>query len=113
MKKKCIALLCLLAAFTMPSVASAETSQSVTFYGNLRYSFNYVDDDVSGIEGFRGTDNVSRFGIKGSYGTDDLGGLFISRSVRRRTGTLMEMALPSVSSLAVLKAVSVKSPSAA
>lgn len=74
MKKKCIALLCLLAAFTMPSVASAETSQSVTFYGNLRYSFNYVDDDVSGIEGFRGTDNVSRFGIKGSYGNDDLRG---------------------------------------
>ena len=74
MKKKILSLLCLVMVWALPSTLKAEMEPSVTVYGNLRYSFNYVDEDGAGagIDGFRGTDNVSRFGIKGSYGDDDL-----------------------------------------
>lgn len=74
MKKKILSLLCLVMVWALPSTLKAEMKPSVTFYGNLRYSFNYVDEDgiPGGIERWRGTDNVSRFGIKGSYGDDDL-----------------------------------------
>lgn len=58
---------------TVKAEAETDTKPEVTVYGNLRYSFNYVDEDGAGsIDGFRGTDNVSRFGIKGSYGNDDV-----------------------------------------
>lgn len=75
MKKKILALLCLVMVWAIPSVVKAETKPEVTVYGNLRYSFNYVDEDGLGAspkEGFRGTDNVSRFGVKGSYGNENV-----------------------------------------
>ncbi len=75
MKKKILSLLCLVMVWALPSTLQAEeTKPSVTVYGNLRYSFNYVDEDglPGGIERWRGTDNVSRFGIKGSYGNEDV-----------------------------------------
>lgn len=75
MKKKILSLLCLIMVWGLPSSLKAdEAKPSVTIYGNLRYSFNYVDEDLggAGIEGFRGTDNVSRLGVKGSYGNDDV-----------------------------------------
>ncbi|MBC8525044.1 MAG: porin, partial [Chlorobium phaeobacteroides] len=70
MKKKILSLLCLVMVWALPSALQAEMKPSVTVYGNLRYSFNYVDDEWSGIERWKGTDNVSRFGIKGSYGNE-------------------------------------------
>ena len=73
MKKKILSLLCLVMVWALPSTLKAEMKPSVTVYGNLRYSFNYVDEDDSpgGIERWKGTDNVSRFGIKGSYGNEN------------------------------------------
>ncbi len=74
MKKKILSLLCLVMVCALPSKVKAETKPEVTVYGNLRYSFNYVDEDglPGSVEGFRGTDNVSRFGIKGSYGNENI-----------------------------------------
>lgn len=69
--------------WALPSTVKAETKPSVTVYGNLRYSLNYIDEDGVGgdLERWRGTDNVSRFGIKGSYGNED-GKAFIHMQVR-------------------------------
>ena len=78
MKNKIIALLCLVMVWALPSTAKA--GQSVTGYGNLRYSINYVDEDGYGIERWKGTDNVSRFGIKGSH-SNDLGKAFVHLQV--------------------------------
>lgn len=66
--------MCLVMVWAIPSVVKAETKPKVTVYGNLRYSFNYIDEDGVGgnLERWRGTDNVSRFGVKGSYGSDDV-----------------------------------------
>ncbi|PWW81758.1 MULTISPECIES: porin [Prosthecochloris] len=73
MKKKILSLLCLVMIWALPSAVTAEeTKPSVTVYGNLRYSFNYIDEDGHGMERWKGTDNVSRFGIKGSYGNEDI-----------------------------------------
>lgn len=42
-------------------------------YGQMRYSFNSVDDKTgSGQDGLSGNDNVSLFGLKGSAGNDDI-----------------------------------------
>ena len=70
MKKPILSLLCLAILWAVPITVSAETEQEVTLYGNLRYSFNFIDDDRSDIDGFRGTNNVSKLGIKGSHGND-------------------------------------------
>ena len=71
MKKKILALLCLVMAWALPSTLQAEEYKpSVTLYGNLRYSINYADNDNGLLERWKGTDNVSRFGIKASYGNE-------------------------------------------
>ena len=70
--KKTLLLTCLAMIWAASMAPRAEAAQSVTVYGNLRYSFNYVDEDGLGIERWKGTDNVSRFGIKGSYGNEDI-----------------------------------------
>lgn len=56
----------LLAMCTVPLTAAAGT----TLYGQMRYSFNLIDEDGAGagIDGLRGQDNVSLLGVKGSYG---------------------------------------------
>ncbi len=74
MKKKILSLLCLVMVWALPSTLKAEMKPSVTVYGNLRYSVNYVDEDGVGgdLDRWKGTDNVSRFGIKGSYGNEDI-----------------------------------------
>lgn len=41
-------------------------------YGQMRYSFNSVDDKNNNKDGLSGDDNVSLFGLKGSAGDDDL-----------------------------------------
>jgi hypothetical protein len=41
-------------------------------YGQLRYSFNSIDDkDGTGLDGLSGQDNVSLFGLKGTAGDGD------------------------------------------
>jgi len=56
-----------------PAVATAADHN---LYGQLRYSFNSVDDvnPLAGTnnDGLSGADNVSLFGLKGSVGDDDL-----------------------------------------
>ena len=55
-------------ALSAPLAAMAD---STTLYGNLRYSVNSVDDvGGSGLDGMTATDNVSLFGLKGSYGEE-------------------------------------------
>ena len=55
-----VATLCLL-----PLSAMADT----TLYGELRHSLNSVDEDrTGGMDGLSGQDNISLFGLKGSYG---------------------------------------------
>ena len=54
MKTKSLLLICLAISLAIPMNVNAETDQKVTFYGNLRYSFNFIDDDMSSIDGFRG-----------------------------------------------------------
>ena len=71
MKKKILALLCLVMAWALPSTLQAEGYKpSVTLYGNLRYSINYADNDDGVVDRWKGTDNISRFGIKASYGNE-------------------------------------------
>jgi predicted porin len=54
-----------------PLAASADASNSL--YGQMRYSFNSVDDVTgSGQDGLSGNDNVSLFGLKGSVSKDGL-----------------------------------------
>ena len=46
-------------------------ADSTTLYGQLRYSLNSVDEDfVGGQDGLSGEDNVSLFGLQGSYGKE-------------------------------------------
>lgn len=76
--KKIIYAAAVLAMCTTPLTAMAE---GTTLYGQLRYSFNSVDDDGTKVvagsytydqadakDGLSGNDNVSLFGLKGSYG---------------------------------------------
>ncbi len=64
--KKVIYAAAVLAMCVTPLSAMAD---STTLYGQLRYSLNSVDEDfVAGKDGLRGEDNVSLFGLKGSYG---------------------------------------------
>ena len=62
----------LLAAIGAVCAAPMAAMSGTTAYGQLRYSFNSVDEDGvgAGIDGIRGEDNVSLFGIKGSIGDD-------------------------------------------
>ena len=68
--KKLILVTAIAAACAAPMAAMSDT----TIYGQLRYSFNSVNEDGvatgSDIDGLRGEDNVSLFGVKGSYGED-------------------------------------------
>ena len=48
----------------LPMAAIAGTS----LYGDLRYSINSIDDESTGNDGLVAVDNVSKFGLKGSYG---------------------------------------------
>ena len=65
--KKVIYAASVLAMCVTPLSAMAD---STTLYGQLRYSLNSVDEDdfVGGKDGLSGEDNVSLFGLKGSYG---------------------------------------------
>ncbi len=66
--KKILSAVALCAICASPVTIMAE---GTTLYGQLRYSFNSIDEDTdSGIDGLRGEDNVSLFGLKGSYGED-------------------------------------------
>ncbi len=66
--KKILSAVALCALCASPLTAMAE---GTTVYGQLRYSMNSVDDDTTtGVDGFSGEDNISLFGIKGSYGND-------------------------------------------
>lgn len=66
--KKFLSTVALCAICASPLTVMAE---GTTLYGQLRYSFNSVDDDtVMGVDGIRGEDNVSLLGLKGSYGED-------------------------------------------
>ncbi len=78
MKKKILALLCLVMVWALPSALQAkEYKPSVTLYGNLRYSIGF--QDMTGLEddeGWTAEDNASRFGIKASHG-NEYGKVFI------------------------------------
>jgi hypothetical protein len=64
--KKVVYAAAVLAMCATPLTAMAD---GTTLYGQLRYSFNSVDDDTAtGQDGLSGNDNVSLFGLKGSYG---------------------------------------------
>ena len=64
MKKPLLAIF-IIGLYLLPISAMADTS----LYGELRYSLNSVDEDrTNGIDGLSGQDNVSLFGLKGSYG---------------------------------------------
>lgn len=66
--KKILSTVALCAICVSPLTVMAE---GTTLYGQLRYSFNSVDADTdTGIDAFRGDDNVSLLGVKGSYGED-------------------------------------------
>jgi hypothetical protein len=66
--KKVIYAASVLAMCVTPLSAMAD---STTLYGQLRYSLNSVDEDfVGGQDGLSGEDNVSLFGLKGSYGKE-------------------------------------------
>jgi len=68
--KKLIIIAAIGAASAIPMTAMSDT----TLYGELDYSFNNVDEDrangAASINGWRGEDNTSLFGLKGSYGDD-------------------------------------------
>jgi len=67
--KKIILTTAIAAICAAPAAAMADTN----LYGQMRYSFNSVDDVTgSGQDGFSGNDNVSLFGLKGSAGDNDL-----------------------------------------
>lgn len=60
-----------IAALCAAPVAAIATDHNL--YGQLRYSFNSVDDVTgTGQDGLSGNNNVSLFGLKGSVGGDDL-----------------------------------------
>ena len=66
--KKILSAVALCALCASPLTAMAE---GTTVYGELKYSINSVDDDtLTGKDGWSGEDNISLFGIKGSYGND-------------------------------------------
>jgi hypothetical protein len=48
------------------AIPAASIAADNDLYGQLRYSFNSVDDPDNGKEGLSGNDNVSLFGLKGS-----------------------------------------------
>lgn len=67
MKK--IILTAVIAAIYSASTASIAAGNEL--YGEMRFSFNLVDDkNGSGQDGLSGNDNVSLFGLKGSVGDD-------------------------------------------
>jgi hypothetical protein len=57
-------------ALGMAMVAPAVSADSTTVYGNMRFSVNSVDDPDNNVDGLTGADNVSLFGVKGTYGDD-------------------------------------------
>lgn len=71
--KKILSAVALAAICASPLTAMAS---GTTLYGQLRYSFNSIDEDKGtdatgadiGIDGLSGEDNISLFGLKGSYG---------------------------------------------
>ena len=66
--KKVLSIVALVAVCASPLAAMAD---GTTVYGELKYSINSVDDDTAtGKDGWSGEDNISLFGIKGSYGND-------------------------------------------
>ncbi len=65
--KKIVLSAAIAAVCAAPLAAMADTN----LYGQMRYSFNSVDDvDGTGQDGMSGNDNVSLFGLKGSAGDD-------------------------------------------
>jgi predicted porin len=65
--KKIVLSAAIAAVCAAPLAAMADTN----LYGQMRYSFNSVDDvDGAGQDGMSGNDNVSLFGLKGSAGDD-------------------------------------------
>ena len=69
--KKIILSAAIAAICAAPLAAMADAENNL--YGQMRYSFNSVDDvDGSGQDGLSGDDNVSLFGLKGSAGDDKL-----------------------------------------
>ncbi len=71
--KKIILSAAIAAICAAPAAAMADTQ----LYGQMRYSFNSVDDKTNidpneHIDGLSGNDNVSLFGLKGSVGDDGL-----------------------------------------
>jgi len=71
--KKLFMITAIAAASAMPMAVMSDT----TVYGQLRYSINSVDNDEIGgkgsstdIDGLRGEDNVSLFGVKGAFGDE-------------------------------------------
>ena len=68
--KKIILTAAIAAICAAPAAAIAADNN---LYGQMRYSFNSVDDkNGSKQDGLSGNDNVSLFGLKGSAGDDDL-----------------------------------------
>jgi|GEM_PF-860867 len=66
--KRLIYAAAVIAMWTTPLSAMADNT---TLYGQLRYSLNSVDEDfVGGQDGLSGEDNVSLFGLRGSYGEE-------------------------------------------
>jgi len=66
--KKLLLVTAVAAAIAAPVAATAADHN---LYGQMRYSFNSVDDKTgSGQDGLSGNDNVSLFGLKGSVGDD-------------------------------------------
>ena len=64
-------LLSAVALFAICATPLAAMADGTTVYGELHYSINSVDEDTTaGIDGWSGEDNISQFGIKGSYGED-------------------------------------------
>ena len=64
--KKIVLSAAIAAICAAPLAAMADTN----LYGQMRYSFNSVDDKDNGKDGLSGNDNVSLFGLKGSAGDD-------------------------------------------
>ncbi|MDA3785668.1 MAG: porin [Deltaproteobacteria bacterium] len=63
--------LCAAAVLAICATPLAAMAEGTTVYGQLRYSVNSVDEDtVSGQDGLSGEDNVSLFGLNGSFGED-------------------------------------------
>lgn len=67
--KKIILTAAIAAICAAPAAAIAADNN---LYGQLRYSFNSIDDkDGTGLDGLSGQDNVSLFGLKGTAGDGD------------------------------------------